>query len=342
MKNNLPKGLGCPICSSTHGSGLIPYFDTHNSFSKNIFKNLSIEFCKACGFGYSFPDLEDEAISEYYTDVYRDTESPHFVSFSALSKPLSHNYRSLAQLVLARHFVDFEEGDTFADIGPGRGESFMSASNMFKNPKMFAVELSDGASVAYKNIYGVETFQNIKKLLQHTNEIKILLSSHSLEHFKLKELKPLFMDIKKALGLNGIFIAEVQNVDMRVHSQMRSGDTPHLLFFSKESLKKMIESFGFDVLFIDSCGANYDDFWAGKNEKKIKTKRKPSLLKNTLRAAYKIMPVSVKIAIKKIYNKIRPEIINFEVDDFSYGGNRICLRVIARPQKDFSEPSNSE
>lgn len=342
MKDSSPKSLGCPICNSTYGSGQIPYIDSFNSSSKNIFKNLSIEFCKACGFGYSFPDLEDEAVSEYYTHVYRDRESPHFVSFLALSKPLFHNYRSLAQLVLARHFVDFEEGDTFVDIGPGRGESFMSASNVFKKPKMFAVELSDGASVAYKNIYGIETFQNIKKLSQHTNNIKVLLSSHSLEHFKLKELQPLFMDIKKALGLNGVFIAEVPNVDMRVHSQMRDGDTPHLLFFSKESLKKMIESFGFDVLFIDSCGTNYDVYWAKKNEKKRKIKKKLSLLKNILRAGFKKMPVSVKIAIKKIYNKIRPELINFGVNDFSYGGNRTCLRVVARPQKDLSELSKSE
>lgn len=341
MKDNSPKSHGCPVCNSTHDLELTPYIDAHHS-SSNIFENLSIEFCKACGFGYSLPEIEDEAVSEYYTHVYRDVESPHFVSFLALSKPVSYNYRSLAQLVLARHFVDFKEGDTFVDIGPGRGESFMSATNVFKKPKMFAVELSDGASAAYKNIYGVETFQNIEKLIQHANNIKILLSSHSLEHFKFKELQPFFIDIKKALGSNGIFIAEVPNADIRVNLQMRSGDSPHFLFFSKESLKKMLESFGFDVLFLDSCGPNYDVWWAAKVEKKKKRKKKSSLLKNTLRAGFNKMPISVKNAMKKIYNEIRPEVINFEADNFSYGGNRTCLRVVARPKKNFNESSKPE
>lgn len=332
MKENSPQSHSCPVCNSTHELGLTPYIDTDNSSSNNIFKNLSIGFCKGCGFGYSFPDIEDKSVKEYYTNVYRDAESPHYVSFPTLSKPLFYNYRSLAQLVLARHFVEFKEGDKFVDIGPGRGESFMSASIVFKKPKMFAVELSDGASVAYKKIYGVETFQNVKKLLQHTNNIKILLSSHSLEHFKFKELQLLFIDIKKAIGSNGIFIAEVPNVDMRVHSQMRNQDTPHFLFFSKESLKKIIESFGFEVLFLDTCGPNYDVWWNRKIDKKKKSKKTISLLKQIFRSAFKKMPVSVKIAIKKIYNKVRPEIINFEVDDFSYGGNRIYLRIVARLQ----------
>ena len=62
MKVNSPKSYGCPVCKSTDNSGQTPYIDIHQP-SSNVFQNLSIEFCKSCGFGYSLPEIEDEAVS---------------------------------------------------------------------------------------------------------------------------------------------------------------------------------------------------------------------------------------------------------------------------------------
>lgn len=129
-----------------------------------IFRNLSIIYCGSCGFGYSAPEIKDETIFGFYEHIFHGKDSPCFVDFPFLSKPISYDYRSLSQLVLARHFVKFNEGDSFLDIGPGNEASFSSALCVLNRLKMLAVELSGGAARANGFLYGVKTFSNIEKL----------------------------------------------------------------------------------------------------------------------------------------------------------------------------------
>ncbi len=330
MKDKVSEEHHCPICDISIILEPVPYLDPVWSSTK-MFDGLSIEFCNLCGFGYSTPELDDDSVNHFYAEIYRGIGSPFFTNFSAMSKPISHNYRSLSQLVLARHFVQFEMGDSFVDIGPGSGESFVSATSVLPDPKMLAVELSDGAPAAYKDIYGVDTFDNIENLALDVSNIKIILSSHSLEHFKLDDLQVFLINIKNALSPDGVFVAEVPHVDMRIHSQMRVGDSPHFLFFSKESLQKVLELSGFEVLFLESCGQKYNEWWIEQTENKQYSSLS-SWFKDILRAGFAMFPMSIKRLIKRSYTRLNVETINFDTNDFSYGGDRTCLRVVARPQ----------
>ncbi len=319
----------CPICNTSNNLEVTPYIDAHHPPSR-IFDGLSIVFCTVCGFGCSSPEIEEKAVNEFYEHTYRGIDSPHAIAFSELSKPVSYDCRSLAQLLLARHFVEVESGDSFADIGPGGGRSFASASTVLKTPKMYAVELSDGAAAAYKRIYGVDTFKSVKSLNEHIGRLKIILSSHSLEHFKFGQLESLFADVKNALSSDGVLVVEVPHNDMRIHLKTRNSDSPHFLFFSKESLRWGLESFGFDVLFLESCGASYEDW---RHHETTKTARQDSSLKGKGRTAYEKMPMSVKGVIRRAYMHFRRESLNFGDANFSYGGNRACLRAVVRPGK---------
>jgi hypothetical protein len=320
----------CPMCNKSKSLSRFSYIDLYWASSK-IFDGLSVEYCNECGFGFSTPEIEDDVVNDFYTNIYRSPESPFFTAFSTMSsRPLSHNPRALAQLILANHFVAFDSGDMFVDVGPGCGDSFLSAEYVLRNPKMMAVELNDGAAMAYKRVYEVDTCESIDLLSEYAGEIKMILSSHSLEHFKLKEAMAFLEGIKKILSHQGVFVIEVPCVDMRIHSNIRrSGDSPHFMFFSKSSLRILLESSGFEVLFMNSCGPKYDDWFAARNEKT--TIQSPSRVKKMAKSIFQCMPISIKRFIKSIYKKFTKDTINFDADDFSYGGNRTCLRVVARP-----------
>ncbi len=328
MTGNDLKNCHCPACNVFGDMQVVPYIDPYWQ-DTGIFKGLSIAFCNTCGFGYSVPAIADDTVNHFYTHIYRGAGSPFCTDFTAMTtKPASYDYRSLSQLILAHHFIEFKSGDSFVDIGPGGGVSFASAVNVLNRPKMFAVELSDGAAFAYKTMYGVETFSSIEKLIQHGYSPKIILSSHSLEHFKLQDLRIFLANIKNCLAANGVFVAEVPCVDMRIHSKMRSGDSPHFLFFSKESLKEILESSGFEILFLDTCAQHYDDWWCdAMSPGKVKVSR----IKSIAREVFKKMPVSARQLIRKLYSKFNAKMIDFGRVDFTYGGDRTCLRVVARP-----------
>jgi hypothetical protein len=105
------KSINCPACKVFGDLQVVPYIDPHWQ-DTGIFKGLNIAFCNACGFGYSVPQIAEDTVNHFYTHIYRGAGSPFLTDFATMStKPTSHDYRSLAQLILAHHFVEFNSGD---------------------------------------------------------------------------------------------------------------------------------------------------------------------------------------------------------------------------------------
>jgi len=321
------KELHCPVCKYTNGLIKEPYLDTFWP-DLEIFKGLFIEYCPECGFGFSFPEIGGTDIENFYVQTYRSQSSPFYINFSTLHVPILYDLRAMAQLILAKHFVGFTERDIFVDVGPGPGTSFSSAKKLLNNPEMLAVELNSGAASAYHKVYGVKTFKKIEEVTAQGLKAKIILSSHSLEHFKLSDLKEFLLNIKNNLASDGIFVAEVPHVDMRLHSNHRKNDAPHFLFFSKDSLSKLLYESGFDVLFIDTCDETYSEWW-------LKSELHESIpgampMKQYLKSLLGYLPF--KSYLKKLYMKIKGNVIDFNDSKFLYGGNRTCLRIVVRPK----------
>ncbi len=317
----------CPLCDNTDN---LPHDAYLNTYWENLdaFKDLSIAYCSKCGLGSSVPEIENKKVDGFYTITYREKDSPFYTDFNNLYAPISYDLRSMAQLILAKHFVNFNRGDLFVDIGPGAGASFSTAQTLFENPKMMAVELNQGAADAYRKVYNVETFTSLDEIVISDKKPKVILSSHSLEHFKLLDLKEFLLNIKNILAPDGVFIAEVPHVDMTLHSNMRTNDAPHFLFFSIKSLSKLFSDSGFDILFLNTCEEKYTDWW-DKNKliKNIEIKNE-SIMKRLLRKVFLYLPY--KYFWKKIYSKLKGNKLNFNSESFNYGGDRICLRIVVR------------
>jgi hypothetical protein len=307
----------CKICGHTCSTTLA-YFNQQFS-DVRLFDDAQILVCEGCGFGESFPILSDADIEYFYTHIYRAETSPFYIDFTKLFPQIRTDYRSVGQLLLAMQYSNWQPYDLFVDIGPGSGSSFDWASRMLDTPKMAAVEYSDGAKKAYQRLYGVETFTSLPQLVaSKKTRPKVILSSHSLEHFTHKSALELLSDVKVCLDATGVFILEVPNVDLRFIENNRSDDSPHFMFFSQESLRLFFESNGFNVLFCQSCG--------------VLQQHTRELIGNSV-SEYPIK-THLKYIFKKIMYFLGVKIpLNLNNRDLIYGDNRVCLRMVVSLQK---------
>jgi hypothetical protein len=152
----------------------------------------------------------------------------------------------------------------------------------------------------------------------------LVLSSHSLEHFRYEDLIDFLETLAVNMAEDGIFLAEVPHADMRIGYEHREQDSPHLLFFSKKSLHMLFTQNGFEVLFIETCGERYQSRTETTGTDLRSWKR--------LKALKKLVKIYFADFIKTIFMKIGVKgRIDLNDNNFSYGGSRQCLRVVARP-----------
>jgi hypothetical protein len=330
----------CPICSNKISpNNHTPYNDIGWS-DWEIFTDLKLIYCISCGFGFSIPELNERVVHHFYEKQYRSKESTFHINFSKLKNIRDNgvgdirNDRAFSQLSLARAFCNFNYQDIFLDIGPGDGGSFKVAKTLFDNPKFHAIELSQGAKEHYRNNYQANSHNSINDFIKLNLKAQIILMSHSLEHYRLSDLSELLLNLSLALAKNGVAIIEVPHVDLRVHIKNRGADTPHFLFFSKESLAFLFEQNSFEVLFLDTCGPLYqsvEEFLASNdNSSKIKGHLKqtfnklPKLLQIILRTLVRAFTKTRNFKLIKKINTLN------SLPYLSYGGNRDSIRIVVK------------
>ena len=327
----------CPICFKQISESIAPYNDIGWT-DFGIFDNLQVMHCISCGFGFSMPELNKKVVDYFYEKQYRAKDSTFHIDFSKLKYYDGirdiRNSRPFGQLSLARAFCKFNSQDIFLDVGPGLGGSFKVAKVLFENPKLYAIELSQGASEFYRNSYNVLCHPSIDDFISSEKKAQIILMSHSLEHYRLSDLPKLFSNLALALDKNGVVVAEVPNVDLRLHCENRGADTPHFLFFSKESLALIFEKYSFEVLFIDTCGPDYPSV-----EEFLISHSNSSKIKSHLKQTFNNQPKFFQIVLRTILRAFR-KTKNFKLTgklkarktlpNQSYGGNRNCIRIVVR------------
>ena len=329
----------CPICSNQLLDSSTSYNDIGWTDFK-IFNKLQITYCMSCGFGSSFPELNDTVVNHFYEKQYRSRQSTFHINFSKLEGNKGsgvkdiRNSRAFGQLSLARAFCNFNSKDIFLDIGPGKGGSFKVAKTLFDNPSSHAIELSQGAKEHYKKNYNVHSHNSLNNFISSNLKAQIILMSHSLEHYRLSDLPELFLNLSLALTKNGVAVIEVPHVDFRLHKEKRGVDTPHFLFFSKESLMLLCKKYSFEILFIDTCGHKYESV-----EEFLISNPSASKIKNSLKQNFNKLPKLFQI-ISRTVVRATSKTINFKLISkikslnslpyLSYGGDRNSIRMVIK------------
>jgi SAM-dependent methyltransferase len=251
--------MNCPACGTTvNHSAEIEYANTLFP-NESAFNELKIIGCKSCDFSFvSNPPLPQE-LNAFYNNAYRSISSPYFIDFLS-ENPRKFDARSLSQVSLASNLTDFQKGDTFLDLGPGKGNSFRSAQQLLPNPSLVSIEYSQDAINFYNRNFGIDHFENLIDFQKSGRRAKIILMSHSLEHFSFYDLPELLTTIKSCLAPGGVGIIEVPHANLLSDRDLLENDSPHLLFFSKLSLKLLLQKYGFEIVAEGMVGSSIEKF----------------------------------------------------------------------------------
>ncbi len=336
----------CGLCNGNISNHLKKYNDFGINNYDGLFENLNLCFCEKCGLGFCLQIIDNDIVFNYYKYQYRAETSPYHINFEDLEDIhetfVDYSHKTTQQLVLIDDYCTFKRNEIFLDIGPGPGSSFYIASKFLKSPQLFGIEITKGASEFYNRfpLDKISILESLDAFISLNHKAKVILMSHCLEHYQLGDLPQLFEDIKQALEPNGLIIIEVPHVDLRVHANIRGVDTPHFLFFSQDSLSKLLIQYGFEILFQNTCA----DFYESEEVYNTKNNSVIMKLKGLLKRPLSKLPVSLQINIRKLFKffqniKLKPlhdsSHINLEVNSRleekdEYGGNREHLRLVAR------------
>jgi predicted SAM-dependent methyltransferase len=316
----------CPICASKSLS------QTRYRYGWSVFfQKKTIQYCRECGFGWMEPKVEQSKLIDFYETVYRSNGSPHYADFSSkIPAPKHYRSRSIAQILLAIQYLEHKSTYNILDVGAGLGRFFISAREIIKGDlHLFAVEHNKDA-VAYFQKH--MPFLNIRSdLSQFRENIDFALLSHSLEHFDIDDMPKLFDDLFNALSTNGVALVEVPNSDFRdlEYQKIRPVDTPHLSFFSIESLRLMLEQQSFEICFIETAGAPIEELDCLAEEA---TSKQVSSFKRKLEKLF------IYRFIRKIKRRAVLECVSltksvggfYKSSAFQYRGRRQVLRCVLR------------
>lgn len=248
------KHSNCPICG-------FPLFPSHCETAPYPSKNASndvpekIIFCSGCGLGVVEPMPSDEALDRLYNES----------NYWSKVKPVVSPRKQPTFLALARsrwsliesHLNKRKEklhGLKILDVGAGFGYLGIVAANTHGVvlDEYAAVEADPNVRAAIEKAWpelGNNSKLSTFSRLEHVEgKYDIIALSHVLEHVK----DPLSM-IKDALSFvnnDGLLFIDVPNRD----DLFKPDVFPHLLFFSVQSLKFLMEQANLKIVDLDTWG----------------------------------------------------------------------------------------
>ena len=165
-----------------------------------------------------------------------------------------------------------------------------------------------------------------------TPTVDLCISSHSLEHYTSPHA---FFELIRKLSPRRLFI-EVPNCDGLSNEFLKQPyHSPHLLFFSEQSLLRVAEDFGWRPIQIATTGWSLEDAVAlmSLQQEYILRLEQFTYMGKTIRTMKSFMKILVKRLISSLIQS-DPKPQGPEHDLYRYGGKRFCLRGLFAPLGD--------
>ena len=236
--------------------------------------------------------------------------------------------RSFGQLLLARQYLEAKEHYEILDVGAGLGRSYITARELLGDKFDFhAIEHDEEAISYYKKFLpGIQVCLDFE---QFDASLDLIIMSHSLEHFDFEDMPKLFSDMHRALADDGVIMIEVPHADFRNsrYKDIRYKDTPHLSFFSLDSLKKLIEMNGFQICFLSTAGLPIEEAFV-KTETHVGGMK--FRLKKVLKKSWGYKYASRFLRQYSVNKKMREQAGGrfLRNPNFQYKGDRAVLRCV--------------
>jgi SAM-dependent methyltransferase len=244
-----PSVPNCPACGSENIEPLRAY----RASPGTVFCSMHLLECNHCALCFAWPLPGPLALEEYYVNHYWHDRDLNSWARRARERWHQHNH-ARAQLAFITDSRSEQRFDGVLDIGAGFGE-FLDEVRDIGGQNLCAVELSDDSAKKIRS-HGLtvipklwEDPETVALVLGALPIVRLARASHVLEHTAAP--REFLRRIANVLADDGVLMCEVPNdpkETLLLSSRIRPQDTPHLLFFSEDSLRKLLETSGFSVI----------------------------------------------------------------------------------------------
>ena len=231
--------MKCILCEENETKFLDKYKFNINS-DIEFFGNINIYFCKSCNFSFCNPMPEKNKLTYYYENIYRSKGRPHELHPDNIDSKLMSN-KNLNYLQYLSTFIKFKDINKIFDFGSGTGDIGYLLKKQFDHLELYSSE-NDNFS---KKILKKRGYQNFTEIHNIDLKFDLILSVHSLEHLTDFKIINFFKKISKP---NSFLFLEVPNCPIDEEFLKRPYDSPHLMFFSKESFIQISKKFNLDLI----------------------------------------------------------------------------------------------
>ena len=232
--------VNCLICKNKTSVSLIDDYKFNILEDQKYFGIPKIYFCQKCDFSFCNPMPNERDLDMFYTNVYRQTGRPHEIIISDLESELYSN-KNLSYLQYLTTFIDFSKINNIFDFGCGTGDLGHLLKKKFNHLNLFCSE-KDSNTKGILEDRGYVNFENLRDISQ---EFDLIMSIHSLEHLTNLNIFNFFKTISHS---ETFFFFEVPNNIFKDAFLKRPYDSPHLLFFSENSLKQVSMNYQFQII----------------------------------------------------------------------------------------------
>jgi len=210
----------------------------------SIFINLKIARCRNCGFGIVMQRIPEKLLSKYYESKYYPKGEVFNESYD-----FKQDKRAKGQYEFIRSFV---RPKRILEIGAGRAGLSRFLKFVYSDIQVDIIE----PAASLKNYYNSIGFNLIAKNLPLDSHrtYDYIHTSHWLEHMQNPQI--IFENIKELLKDSGFLFIEIPHCYQQYY-RLTLTDKPHLTFWTKESIKKILQKNGFKIISCQSFGPTF-------------------------------------------------------------------------------------
>jgi hypothetical protein len=207
----------------------------------HCFQGKQVALCPGCGGGFVHPAMSDAEISAFYSAVYAGRQH----SGSAERERLHElTERFLSQALYLKSFIDLRDGLRVLEFGPNV-VSALPALSLFCAPDYRYFDQVESPIIASYGGRRLGPYASGAEVLRQVGAdgLDLVYGSHSLEHVNPASLDELFAGLSAVTAPGGHMFFEVPD-DLAIQLLW----VPHTLFFTRESLARLLERHGFEIV----------------------------------------------------------------------------------------------
>tara|TARA_Y100000992_G_scaffold299250_1_gene265735 strand:+ start:341 stop:1264 length:924 start_codon:yes stop_codon:yes gene_type:complete len=268
--------------------------------------------CKDCNFSFCHPMPKKINLDKFYQKIYRSYGRPHEYDLVDIRKNYN-SFKNLDYLNYLEKFINLNEISKLFDFGSGTGCLGYLIKTNYEKILINSAESDNNC----KKILQERNYKNYENIDEINEKFDLIISLHSLEH--LTDLN-IINNFKNLAEKNSYIFLEVPNCEFNLSFKSRPYDSPHLMFFTKESLQKIAKKYSLEIINLSYCSIPLEEnFENMSNAKKKYENWKKGKFKDFLKSLIRKMLKKIRIfkthenSQKKIYQENDKNLSNLRV-----------------------------